>query len=294
MTHQTQIIYSVSQESQEDFSLKYCPNAKGVFKAICECGAVYYIVAGCNKEICSYCGLPNSPLHRQTFRRWIGKVKWLFLMRGYIGYTVVTLPLNLRYLDRQFLNDVAKKIIVILQKYGAKYIRARWHWSGERSKIYHPHLNIISDVRYVENIRETLTREIERVLGVNNIVLEHHYYCNWGQVIHKIKYITRPTLLLIENEDERNRVWELVVKGFRNCYWRGKWQEYDINQSDIMVAINEAEEEGDWRLYVRLCLDANLCPNCHRKLQWIWERCEIFEFLEFFDRFGCYFVKSPP
>lgn len=288
----TTLIYSESQDCQEG-SLSYCPNAKGVFKAVCECGASYFIVAGCNKEICEFCGRKDSPLHRQTFRRWISRVKWLFEQKGFIGYTVVTLPQELRYKDRDFLNDVAKKVINILMRYGAKYIRARWHWSGDRSRVYHPHLNVISDIRYIENIRERLTRDVEEALGVDNIVLEHHYYRIWGQVIHKVRYITRPTLLLIADEEERYEVWEEVVKGFRNFYWRGRWGACELEHRDIDEALKEAEEEGDYKLYVKLCLDANICPNCGRKLKWIFERCIVFEFLDYFDRFGCYFARPP-
>lgn len=283
-----------SQDVKQKFN--YCPNAVGVFKAKCECGKIYYRVAGCNREICPYCGQKDSPLHRQTFRRWIPKAKWLLTKKRVVGYLVITFPESKRDLlkNRKHLREIMQKVKqVLLKKFGVRYLKMRWHWAGEKSKKWHPHLNIICDKRFFEEIKKLRECLIE-TLECDNIVIHHQYLRDIERLIHCIRYITRPTLLLIEDENERWEIWE-IIRGFRNDAWAGKWGKEELSLRDIKQILQNAEnkfKEGDWKEYIKICLDVNVCPICGKRLKWKWERMEIWKLEEYCEQINIYYLSD--
>jgi len=264
----------------------HCPYAIGVFKAKCSCGRIYYRVAGCNREVCEYCGRKNSPLHKQTFKRWIGKARWLLKNFGYVGYLVITFPEEIRekLKNQKKLREIMGKVKRVLREFGATHIKMRWHWAGDKGGRWHPHLNIIVNIRFFEDIGESLKKRLKEEFQVDNLVINHQYLRKVNKLVHCIKYITRPTLLLIEDENERWEIWENVVKGFRNDAWMGKWQEDNLTIEDVKAVILKAEKEwqdGDWKRYVELCLDVGICPSCGAKIKWKWQKMEIWKLEEY-------------
>lgn len=243
-----------------------CPSGQVKFIAECECRHSFLQFKTCKKENCPVCGQENSSLHSQRFARWIGKIMWILEKEGIIGYMVITLPREYWQKDREFLKEFRRYVVLKLKRMGYKYGKVRFHWAGDRNRCFYPHLNILMGAGYIEKEKiQKLKREIGKWLGFDNqVVVEYHYSRNKGKIIHWIKYITRPTLLLIREESERSLVWESVVKGYKNDVEWGKPGEIEwekVNLEDVRGFLSS----GDYKLY---CLYNNVCPFCGRQLKW--------------------------
>ena len=106
----------------------------------------YRKLVGCGKEICPVCGVPGSLHHRQTIAKWTQKI----LGAEVLGYFDITFPLEVRaYFGKKMLNSFTDYINDLLETYEWRIGSvSRWHWGGDEHRgIYHPHLNILINLR---------------------------------------------------------------------------------------------------------------------------------------------------
>jgi hypothetical protein len=218
---------------------------------------------------------------------------------GYIGYLVITIPEEYRkhFLSQEILSKFRRYVIRKLKRLKFTYGKCFYHWAGEKGGVFHPHLNILligkkwfpkKELALLKcDIYEWLRKEtgVESKEGKKGVVVDYHFYRAVGQVWHKIKYITRPTLLLIKDQNERMKVWYDVVAYFRNDVEFGRPGDVDLgnpSEDDIEKAIYELIQE-----YKRKCKSAKeifacalamgYCPRCYAKVHWQYKNWELSE-----------------
>jgi hypothetical protein len=262
------------------------------FYGECENGHKFLMAGGCNKEICEVCGKEGSGLHWQRYGRWIGKALWMLKEYEAVGYMVITLPQQFWEINAEQLKKFRRYIIRKLKRLGFKVGKVRYHWAGDRNKTFYPHLNVLMAGGWIdERVLEQLKVEVGEWLGYEGkVVIDYHYSGKIGKIRHWVKYITRPTLLLIEDEGLRERVWVEVVQGFRNDVEWGKpgCIEWEKSEEDWEILERELKEEE----LKELCLLNNICPYCKSKIKWHFTRERPNGFwIPLGDKFWEYFVN---
>lgn len=186
---------------------------------------------------------------------------------------------------------------------GIKYGKMRYHWAGEEKGVYNPHLNILFGCqgwiepeileKWKEDIAKWLNERIYKDKEDNRIVYKGYWdkeeskfvkkvvsdygYAkgsNLGWLYHNIKYVTRPTLLFIKNEEEREWVWDNVVKGFVNDIEFGLPGDVDLEDftKDELRELFEEVKQEKGEIEAMLCILAlGHCPCCFRRLFWKWK-----------------------
>lgn len=242
-----------------------CPSAW--ITGHCECGATYAKTVNCGREWCPECGRRWSKAHQRKFARWWPKVAQM----KYVGYLVFTMPREARprvdeykpEMLRKQLNTIRKRTIEGLKCMGYERGLCRWHWYGDKSNEWAPHLNIIIDDKWVSSTRLEEFKSIWRkALGLGSdaaVSVKYQFRINTRQVIHTVKYITRATMSKIETYEEG--LYAVALYGYRNnVAWGGKerWQGevYHVLECEDGV-VSEV-----------IKLEAGVCPNCGRHLVW--------------------------
>jgi len=257
-----------------------CPDAVFLYGRCENCDkGVFLMGGGCDKEVCPACGQVGSGGHLKRYKRWIGKALWMLKEYEAVGYMVVTLPNEYWKRDREFLKKFRRYIIRKLGREGIKVGKVRYHWAGDRNKCFYPHLNILMaggwlDKERLEGIKEDVAKRLKFDGG--KVVIDYHYTKNIGKIRHWVWYITRPTLLLIEDEEERLEVWEECVKNFRNDVEWGRPKSIELakDKEDLKI-LKEALPVEE---YKKICLLNNVCPYCGGKIRWKFSRDRPDEF----------------
>lgn len=214
----------------------------------------------CGFEWCPTCGLNGSDAHKRRKAPWIEKVmsshSWLYL--------VFTVPPELRanYRTKAKLSALGVAVKRLLQRTGYDRGLRRWHWFGDRSPVYHPHLNVLVPGDWMAS--ETLAR-IKRsyavILGVSEDRVNVRVSVRQGPaaVLHSVRYITRATFLKREWDVD---LWRELV-GFRNsATWGRDWgRVWDMPEGE------EVKGEVNGALAARL-LDMGICPDCGESIKW--------------------------
>jgi hypothetical protein len=226
----------------------------------CEHGHTFAKILTCGREWCPRCGQnwtkedPGSPDHHRRFARVWPKVSQLETA----GYSVWTLPMEIRARFRTpaALNLLRFGIRCILERHGFARGVSRWHWFGDKSTAWNPHLNVLTDGRLIPREElEAIRAEYAVLLGVPVAVVNYHYSNKTGKIVHWLRYITRATF--------RNREWDTemskVLEGYRNGHWwgDGKWDGDPVHVLD-----------GEENTPVVVALEQCVCPECGAPLHW--------------------------
>jgi hypothetical protein len=187
---------------------------------------------------------------------------------GWVGYMVITLPSEFWQKDREFLQKFRRYTIRKLKRMGIKVGKCRFHWAGDKNRVFYPHLNILMASGWLgPEVLTKLKQDIAKHLGYNGLaVIDYHYSKSIKQIVHWVKYICRPTLNLIENHNERWSIWDNVVKGFMNDVEWGDLRDavddigWDLEALD-MVGLSVDDKKLFWLFLGR-------CPYCRQKLKW--------------------------
>jgi len=195
----------------------------------------------CQSEFCPMCGEPHSQAHNRRASRIVPYI----LSYDSVGYFVFTLPVEVRddFLKaKKYKSKIQRGIKKILKKFQIDHFVARWHWFGDpkdkdektKNMIFHPHLNILCDAKYIkkgdiEIIRILYTRLINRIFKKNFSIcdFQYRYYPVFreninqhrravNRIFHKIFYITKPTIrnyLNTKSPDEK-----LIMKLYNFLY----------------------------------------------------------------------------
>jgi len=223
----------------------------------------------CGREWCPVCGEDDSPAHIRRFARWVTKAQQLETM----GYLIFTLPeeVRSRYRKKARLNELTKRVTAgdksrhiegLLKGMGFDRGLARWHWFGETSGKWHPHLNVVIEAGYLtEGQLLGIKRAYAGILGVTQVdkngdpLVDIYYkYKNVvPKMIHTLKYITRATF--------KDYTWDgrmaAELYNFRNMRSWGKWVDEPAWQL-----------EGKAKLEQVAMLEKGLCPDCGEPVIW--------------------------
>ena len=179
----------------------------------------------CRREWCKDCRVIEH-------RRRMSSILPHCLQFDWMGYGVITFPLEVRLImrDPSVLTSQAKKLRQLLRKRGYRKIYTRWHFFGDKSQRYHPHLNVLLDGGYLspeqlaelkDSIRrKLLKRSIARRIK-KDLVIYYDYTRDAKLKMHWIKYVTKATFT--------DRSWDeelaTKLKGFHNGCFAGFWND---------------------------------------------------------------------
>jgi hypothetical protein len=202
------------------------------------CGYQYWVKTICRQEGCSNCGKPNSLYHRELYLKMLGVVLKMFNLSGFIGYLVITSTPELRekWKDPKELRKFQGYVRRLLKREGIPVALYRWHFAGDKSDRYYPHLNIIIPLGYMLKKKlERLRELIERKTGIK--VVNYRYTRSLRKVRHLVRYVSRPTF---RNQNEVP--WD-VFKRFRK--W-GVWGAKELGIVGEERGLSEQELEEFW------------------------------------------------
>lgn len=221
----------------------------------------------CGKEYCKDCGREGSPQHQKRFNRWLPKARTL----NKFGVLVITIPEELRYKyqNKIRLSTFRTALKNKLKRLGFEKGLMRWHLFGDcnycngkacykcnhtgAGNEFKPHLNVIIESGFIKNIASS-----EILLQLKNFIQEfwkakfkkeyaininYHYSKRITDRVHQVKYITRSTFRIYDQETDEN------LKNYRLTTVWGKWK-------NVKIEKEEAE-------------DNNCCTDCNKKIRWI-------------------------
>jgi hypothetical protein len=230
----------------------------------CENGHRFAKELVCGKEWCSICGEDGSVAHNRRFVRWLPKVQQFELM----GYFVFTLPESVRgkYRTKKALSRLGHQVQELLKSCGYSRGLRRWHFFGDKSSKWHPHLNCLTDGGFLPSEKlKAVKCDYAALLGVDLADVNYHYRRSPGRMVHTLKYVTRATF--------RDYEWDidmaLELRGFRNMvvWGRGQWADAPAWCPDDLNVKFRAEVEGLDVEAIEM-LAAGVCPVCGGGLTW--------------------------
>lgn len=185
-----------------------------------------------------------------------------------MGYFVFTIPADERYKFRkkQQFSHLMKmmtsgnrqnKVPGILEKYGFTRGIARWHWFGDQSTSFNPHLNVIVEAGYIPNSTiRAIKREWKALIGSTreNVSVHYEYRSSIGQMIHTVEYVSRPTFTDINLDP----IMADELYNFRNIRYWGKWND--------PAEWSPAHGHTDYATIGKL--ERSKCPDCGKQLHW--------------------------
>ena len=248
-----------------------CKKSVGWFVAgECDNGHRFAKTLVCNKEWCEVCGEEGSVAHKRRWVRWLPKINQM----GSMGVFTFTMPLEVRdsYRTKKRLSQLGHGIQERLKELGYYRGLRRWHWFGDLSGRYHPHLNCLVDGGFVSKGKlEAIKRAYAGLLGVDLADVHYHYRRSPGEMIHSLKYTTRATFLDCE--------WDLKMamelRGFRNMVVWGRGQWADLKKNPEAAVWTLADLKGKAKAEVEgldiESIDAlaqKTCPVCGEAVSW--------------------------
>jgi len=227
----------------------------------CENGHRFAKELVCGKEWCEVCGEDGSVAHMRRFARWLVKIQQL----GVMGYFVFTIPEELRaeYRTKKALSRLGHQVQELLKAFGLSRGLRRWHFFGDKTTKYNPHLNCLVDAGYIsQEVLARIKSAYAGLLGVDLADVNYRYRLSPGKMVHTLKYVTRATFRDYALDIEM----ALELRGFRNMvvWGRGQWDDAPVwsladLQGDISPEIDAPAVES---------LAAGVCPVCGKGLTW--------------------------
>jgi len=230
----------------------------------CENGHRFAKELVCGKEWCSVCGSDDSVAHLRRFARWLPKAQQFEVM----GYFVFTIPEELRakYRTKKALADLGHQVQELLKGFGYSRGLRRWHFFGDKSTKWHPHLNCLVDGGYCPPaLLDKIKTAYASLLGADLADVNYRYRLSPGKMVHSLKYVTRATFRDYELDLEM----AMELRGFRNMvvWGRGQWDgEAAWSLSDLGGEARAAVEGLDIEAINNLA--AGVCPVCGKALTW--------------------------
>jgi hypothetical protein len=234
---------------------RVAPGDCGGWAAVGSCpdGHSFAKILRCGREWCLSCGQIDSDAHQRRWVRWLPKVRQLREM----GYLVVTFPPEVRGALRtsEQLSAMGRAVTAALRSLGFARGLRRWHWFGDESTTYHPHLNFLLDSGHIDpSLLNAIKLKVAIIVGFPCVV-HYEYRTTPAEIVHTIKYVTRPTFT--------DRTWDQEMAGnlfgFRNCWAWGHWD------GEPLWDMKDAAEVIDPSL-VRVV--NGLCARCGGSLTW--------------------------
>ncbi|MBA7672644.1 hypothetical protein ES703_80828 [subsurface metagenome] len=241
----------------------------------------------CGREWCEVCGEDNSASHKRRQARILPRIQQV----KELGYFVVEWPDWARHIGEKGINpdldqgekvagwcyskaelqDTTKAIIEVMAgrrcgrrgRVGGYFPRGigRWHWFGDKIPgKWNPHFNILVDSAYLEKPQlEEIKASLRAALNCPELIVHYSYFDKPGQMVQKVRYITRATFL----NDQWNPYMARELFNFRNIRWWGSWK------GAVAWELKELEGEGEdiAGLEAVSSLQRGICPDCGRPLK---------------------------
>jgi len=230
----------------------------------------------CGREWCEVCGAEWSAAHKRRFARWVGKA----IQIKSLGYFVFTIPEELRakYRTKKALGGLGHQVQEILRSYGYYRGLRRWHFFGDKSAKYHPHLNCLVDGQSGGFLSPRVLAAIKLeyaglVYGIpvkdlgeaHPIDVKYRYRRSPGKMVHTFKYVTRATFLDYHWDPDM----ALELHGFRNQLWWGSklWNGEPAWSLDDLEGLAR-EDIGELDARAVESLESGNCPSCGLPITW--------------------------
>ena len=249
----------------------------------CENGHRFAKELYCGREWCPVCGEDWSPAHQRRFARWLRKAVQIESM----GYFVFTIPEALRsnFRTRKAIKGLEHHIQDLMKAHGYSRGLRRWHYFGDKSTRYHPHLNVIVDAGFIPEAKlDTIKKVYAVLLGVDVVDIHYQYVRSPAEKVHVLKYVTRATFrdyrwdprMAVElspkfvpvTQPDGSFGWKRSV--FRNQLWWG-WKQWDREPcwslADLQGDQAITQDLDPWAIE---CLDREdpICPRCSKPIAW--------------------------
>lgn len=249
---------------------------RGFISGYCGCNTYAKNIL-CGKEYCKDCGREGSPQHQKRFNRWMPKARAL----KQFGVLVITIPEEIRYkyLNKIRLSDFRTAIKNKLKRLGCERGLMRWHLFGDcvycegkscakcehtgAGSDFKPHLNVVIEKGFIKDIHNSellndlknfVTSYWKRAYNKEFIAnINYHYSKRLTDKIHQVKYITRSTFRIYDQEIEES------LKKYRLTTVWGSFKNIELN-SDEKEAVN-------------------CCADCNNFIKWQkFEKLSIYNF----------------
>lgn len=175
----------------------------------------------CGKEWCPRCGAKKSIAHNRRYVRWLSKIQQFKRMR----YLVFTIPEDIRdqYRTKKSLRSLGREVQELLKAQGFTRGLRRWHWFGDKSHKWHPHLNVLVEGGYMNGATlQAIKTGYAAILGVDTVSVKARYKPRPGDMAGCLYYVTRATFL--DYEWDMDMALELM--NFRNMVvWGRDWKQ---------------------------------------------------------------------
>ena len=230
----------------------------------CENGHRFAKQIVCGKEWCGVCGADGSVAHMRRFARWLPKIQQVEVM----GYFVFTIPeaLRAKYRTKKALGKLGHQVQELLKGFGYSRGLRRWHFFGDKSTKWHPHLNCLVDGGFVSPRKlGAIKSAYASLLGADVVDVNYRYRISPGKMVHSLKYVARATFL--------DYNWDLEMAmglwGFRNMvvWGRGQWDNEPCWSLADLGGKAKAEVEG-LDIEAINSIVAGVCPVCGSALIW--------------------------
>ncbi|GAI00568.1 unnamed protein product, partial [marine sediment metagenome] len=109
----------------------------------CESGHKFAKALDCGREWCREC---KETSHRRRFARWLTKAFQIEEM----GQLVVTAEPIKRWRKKEDFRQIGQVVKEVLWALGFERGFRRWHWFGNKSNAWNPHLNFLLESGYLD------------------------------------------------------------------------------------------------------------------------------------------------
>ncbi len=238
---ETQYKHAQDIHHSEDWVTGTCDKGKGYFiwtePEECDLYPQFAKKLVCNKEWCSDCGKDGSIAHNRRFLRWLPKIRQF----ESLGYFVFTCPEDIRqrYRSKDSLSKLGHGVQVILKRHGFSRGLRRFHYFGDESEKWHPHLNLLVESGFIgpEELA-AIKAEYAALLGVPFAVVNYEYTDKPGKMVHILKYVTRATF----HDANWDKEMAQELRKFRNMVVWGLPDRLDKETGEIIA--NEWRDKG--------------------------------------------------
>ena len=111
---------------------------------------------------------------------------------------------------------------------------------------------------------EAIQVDLRAVLNVSDLIVHYSYFDRLGQIVQKVRYVTRATF--------RNYEWDPYMANelynFRNIRWWGNWK------GERVWELSQAEGEDVEGLQAVSRLQGGICPDCGQPLKVLYHNLE--------------------
>lgn len=242
-----------------------CAEGRGFF-VWGECGHGHAVAKElvCAKEWCPDCGKDDSHAHARRYARW---VPYITQMRS-MGYFVFTLPAELEseYRTKAKLREWGHDVQEMLKGFGFARGLRRFHWFGDVSTRWRPHLNVMVDGSFIDDAKlDAIKAAYASLLGVSMADVAYGYRSAPGKMWHTLTYVTRSTFRNYEWDEEMAS----EIHGFRNMvvWGRGLWNGPAVWDKEELHGKERAQANA-LDLEAMHAIEKGKCPVCGDHLEW--------------------------